>query len=573
MELKKILFKKNQRKIFQILISTLLILLISCNNSNNSNSLSLIPVRSGENYQYINLKGDIKINPQFSDVSVFRNGIALVKSTGQNSKWGFINEDGKYIINPIYKSATIFSENIAFVIVEHGAPLAINKDGKVLFTLKDTDEVNIFKDGLAGYMKITSEEKWGFIDTTGKIIINEQFAAISNFSENKCAVKNKYNKWGYINKKGQLIINYQFDEAQNFQNNTAVVYLNEQAGVINENGKFIINPQYSYLKNDTDMYLFKQDNKRGWCDKSGKIIINPQFSMAYNFFGNNLASFKTDGKFGYIDKLGKILINPQFDEAYTFNNKVALVASGDKYGFIDNEGKYIVNPQYDMFSYDYLNYVNNGETIYNSVQTDFIDIEKIAQSISLNIPYNLTFENNFTEILSKFSIDSESLNKYEQILNIYKEKKISKNATLSFNILGQFFLNNSDYVKEFVGTNKPRGFAYEILLKENAIKRNKDIQELLIAKLKKYKFIKKGFYGKNEIYVCKNDSSQIIIDLQDEHILFYILNKNFDITDYLNQIKLKYDEKLDRTLSESKSNSDKNDAEEAAIEAASQVID
>ncbi|NMG73095.1 WG repeat-containing protein, partial [Parazoarcus communis] len=130
-------------------------------------------------------------------------------------KYGFVDEEGKFIIQPKYKQATVFSEGLAWVVEENGAPIAINKKGETKITLKNAEEVGIFKEGLAFYSAFNKDGKkeFGFIDNTGNIVIKPKFSTVGFFTEGLCAVKNELGKIGYINKKGELIVNYQFDKA------------------------------------------------------------------------------------------------------------------------------------------------------------------------------------------------------------------------------------------------------------------------------------------------------------------------------------------------------------------------
>ena len=148
-----------------------IILLGSCGgNSNEIGDVELIPVKSGKDYQYIDKEGKIVINPQFSEASVFRNGLALVKSSGENPKWGFIDDKGTLAIPSNYVDATVFSEDLAWVVTENGAPTAINSKGEIKITLQDAETVNLFKEGLAAYSVSDSVgEKWGFVDKEGKV--------------------------------------------------------------------------------------------------------------------------------------------------------------------------------------------------------------------------------------------------------------------------------------------------------------------------------------------------------------------------------------------------------------------
>ena len=47
---------------------------------------------------------------------------------------------------------------------------------------------------------------WGFIDTTGQILIKAEYDAVSQFSENKAAI-NKDGLWGYMLHSGSLSLN------------------------------------------------------------------------------------------------------------------------------------------------------------------------------------------------------------------------------------------------------------------------------------------------------------------------------------------------------------------------------
>ena len=92
-------------------------ILSSCGGGGDSISeVNLIPVKSWNDFQYIDKEGKIVINPQFSEATIFRNGLALVRTSGDEPKWGFISEDGKFAITANYKSATVFSDDLALVV-------------------------------------------------------------------------------------------------------------------------------------------------------------------------------------------------------------------------------------------------------------------------------------------------------------------------------------------------------------------------------------------------------------------------------------------------------------------------
>jgi hypothetical protein len=459
---------KNIKQTFKIsAIAIIAFALTACGRGGKEiDAVKLMPVKTGKEFQYVDAEGKIIINPQFSDATIFRNGLALVQTSGEKPKWGFISEDGKFAINANYKSATVFSEDMAWVVSENAAPACINSKGELKFTLTNAEEVEIFSDGLASFKEIneTGEEKWGFVDKEGKVKINAQFSNVGSFKEGKCPVSNSDDKWGYIDKEGKLIINHQFTSAESFFNGSAVVKSGDKAGLIDVSGKFLINPQFSDMQSDGDLFLIEQDKKFGWTDKEGKIIINPQFSKAFPFTNGKLAAVQSGKSFGFIDKEGKMVINPQFDMALPFNGKLALVVSSNKIGFINNEGKYVINPQFDDVSRDLVEYFQTGGSSFNSVQTDFFNVGAITSRIKLDAPEGLSFNSTISEVLTMFKKSQEDFSKYSEEHMIVSEEKITSDATLNFYILNNPWVSNGYYDYTFNTELKPTIYAYMINL-------------------------------------------------------------------------------------------------------------
>lgn len=462
---------KNLKNTFKMLtIAIVAISFAACGGGKKIDAVKLIPVKMGKDFQYVDAEGKIVINPQFSQATIFRNGLALVQTSGDKPQWGFIGEDGKYVITANYKSATVFSEDMAWVVSENAAPSCINTKGELKFSLQNAEEVKLFNEGLAAYKEVSEkgEANWGFVDKEGKVIINPQFSNIGEFGYGKCPVRNSEGKWGYIDKEGKIVINHQFDNAESFLNGKAVVKSGGKAGLIDANGKYLINPQYSDMVCDGDLFLVEQDGKWGWTDKEGKIIINPQFSRAFPFTNGNLASVESGDSYGYVDKEGKIIINPQFDMALPFNGKLALVVSSGKVGFIDDEGKYVINPQFDEVSEDLVLYFLTGGSEYSSVQTDFFNVGAITSRIKINDPEGLTFNTPISEILKKFNKSEKDISKYGDEHMMISSEKITNDASLDFSLVCKPWSQKSNgwygYTYSFDQNCKPYGFGYVIKL-------------------------------------------------------------------------------------------------------------
>lgn len=413
--------------------------------SNDQTDIKYIPIKNGNDFGYVDWEGKIIINPQFASAGMFKNGIALVKTNGEDPLYGFINEKGQYLINPTFKEATSFNEGIAFVVSENQAPKAINEKGEEVFVLQNAQSVFGFSEGLAAFsIEGKKGNKWGFVDTKGKTIIAPQFDGVGMFSDGFCPVLLN-GKWGYIDKIGKIAINTQFQDVQPFINGKAIVSSNGKYGVIDEKGTFVINPQFNFLFADGDDYVINSGGKIGWADKEGKIYINPQFNDAMPFNGNPIAAVKSGSSWGYIDKDSKFVINPQFDAAYPFVNGKALVSSNDKVGIIDKDGKFLVNPQFDDISISFLYQINkHTKNIVSSVQTDYFDVASIVNRVTKEINTDKVSGFDFTTPLSQMmsKYRNHSIDYYGGKSYLFENEKINKYADLSLSVEGTIYISS-----------------------------------------------------------------------------------------------------------------------------------
>ena len=226
-------------------------------------------------------------------------------------------------------------------------------------------------------VKRAGDGKWGYIDRTGKVIIDPQFDAARDFSEGLAWV-GKGGKYFFINGAGKIVIdsheklgNPIYDFVSDFtKGGIACVKVNDDfgndVGYIDKIGRLVIRMKVEPNGNVTAIYpvnsasrslssdlsmeesllRLKVNEKYGYYDINGKEVIQPQFDGASGF-SEGLAKVKLAGKYGYIDKTGQITIPPQFDYADDFSEGLAVVGIDDKYGYIDKMGIVVVKLQYD----------------------------------------------------------------------------------------------------------------------------------------------------------------------------------------------------------------------------------
>lgn len=70
-----------------------------------------------------------------------------------------------------------------------------------LFKLLDESDIFYFE----GIFGVKKNNKWGYIDKIGKIIVEFKFENVKKFSEGLAVVKVN-GKWGYIDRIGKMVI-------------------------------------------------------------------------------------------------------------------------------------------------------------------------------------------------------------------------------------------------------------------------------------------------------------------------------------------------------------------------------
>jgi hypothetical protein len=131
-------------------------------------------------------------------------------------------------IKPVYTAAGNFAEGLA--------PVSMTKDAQFTSTELETNAEPIYARG--GW--------WGFIDTTGKLVIEIKFNAVSQFSEGLARVRQN-GKWGFIDKKGEFVIPARYDWVRSFKNGIAEAVLDGMIILIDRQGKTIVNTGVEYV--------------------------------------------------------------------------------------------------------------------------------------------------------------------------------------------------------------------------------------------------------------------------------------------------------------------------------------
>ena len=190
---------------------------------------------------------------------------------------------------------------------------------------------------------------FGFIDKTGKWVIEPKYQALQTF-KGEFALAKINNLWGVINKQGEWVIKAQYQSLKIPRNGYAMAKQKDEWKVVDDMGETVYqNTEYKKIdKLGNGILIGYQKKYADYIDVStGKIIATPIQTKALYKFSEGLARFKGK-KWGYIDKTGKYAIPPQFDEVKDFINSKAMVKKDEKWGQIDKTGNWIIKAEFDL---------------------------------------------------------------------------------------------------------------------------------------------------------------------------------------------------------------------------------
>lgn len=327
---------------------------------------------------FIDTKGNLAvpfdekyIHNAFMMQNRFSDGRSMFCVLGEeSSRFGYIDAQGKIVIPAKYNGASTFKDGMAYV--EEGNEWHyIDVNGTILFTGPSeyrgggvgtrVSQMTLyyFKDGLA--MIQDSLGRSGFIDKKGNVFIHpsDAFLRADFFEEDLATVvkrtQNHDEKWGFINKKGELVVDAIYDEACSFSEGLAAVRTGSfdcpSWGFIDKAGKVAIPLQYCYANSFEDGLAFVAngsflERKGGYIDRTGKVVIPFEYNMGRPF-EEGRAVVRKDDLYGYIDKTGKQITDFVFDDAASFEDGLAVVCKNGRYGIIGLDGAFLVEPIYD----------------------------------------------------------------------------------------------------------------------------------------------------------------------------------------------------------------------------------
>lgn len=306
-------------------------------------------------------------------------------------KMGVVKHDGNVIVPFKYSEIReIRSETIPFwFALDDQGKSSLYYDSVLLDFRDDVIDVSDFSEGRA---KIQVHSKYGFIDTSGTVVVQPIYEQAKNYNSGKAFMK-KGNQYVWLDLSGK--------EIEDFEQ---IIF--EEIGPFSEG--------YSRVK------IF---NDYGFIYPDSSFFIFPRFSEATPFF-NQLASVRSSGHFGYVFTDG----SEDIVKLYTRNNLTRVPKEDLREDFLSNSYA-VVNSKDSAYFFEPLDTLTLEKFI--SIQAEAM---RWAPYLYFNYPnmlskvsagegtlagrylFNTTFLNPGTEIWENY--------KNKVLLKLFSEEKI-----------------------------------------------------------------------------------------------------------------------------------------------------
>jgi hypothetical protein len=237
---------------------------------------------------------------------------------------------------------------------------------------KDADPLYRFiRDGKAGY-----------IDRTGKVVIEPKFKVYGNYSGefHDGLVEVGVSSGEYVDTKGKTVESGLYRGWQ-FSEGLAAALADDGGkwGYVDRTGKFVISPRFDGYPNgyvasfSEGRAWIEASGRYGFIDRTGEFVVAPTFLRASDF-KDGMARVVVEGpcaysdadpcpessvlggpqkfedvppcKFTFVDARGSVL-EARFDAAKDFSEGLAPIMKGGKWGYADKSGKVVIEPRFE----------------------------------------------------------------------------------------------------------------------------------------------------------------------------------------------------------------------------------
>jgi hypothetical protein len=276
------------------------------------------------------------IPAKFDYAMPFSNGRAYVC---YRDKWGIIDRTGKWIFAPVMDLPWQLGSVENYMVGRRESnqlPWYWSAgDGD-----RHRENLFMFSEGMG---VIFYDQKYGYVDTMGKIVVAPVYDAATQFHKGRGVVCHN-TLWGCVDKTGKEVIALKYRVLYNFAENGLACFAEESVpGVTNATADDAV---LEVSDQNGDYYQYRE-NQYGYVDTMGQVVIAARFHYADNFYEGLAKVTDNANMIGYIDASGKYVIQPTFRSGSNFACGYAMVTYNyEQAHFIGRNG--MDAPQYNV---------------------------------------------------------------------------------------------------------------------------------------------------------------------------------------------------------------------------------
>lgn len=341
-------------------------LLSACSEQNSFPQLTHIPCKVSDSdlWGMVGVDGEILFENEFEEMpDIAVNGVFSIINSDNQIEYFIADKKPKQIGQTSYLDGGYYTEGLIPVTDLNHQISFIKKDGSTAFKLDKIKGKKVvcvapfFSDGLMAVC--TENNKWGYINTKGEVVIEPIYSFANEFNEGYAVVAIGYDaelKPIIIDEKGQEVIQlpnsdndfimekFVSDKCINWKHN---VFNIGKGSLFSNPNIFVFNYQNGYapfgeIHNDENVYTV---NKFGIIDRNGNIIVRAKYDGISRIINNHFFAKQqnANGIFNVdcLDNSGnKIFSIRNINDFYPFSENLILIQKDDKtYCFVDEKGE------------------------------------------------------------------------------------------------------------------------------------------------------------------------------------------------------------------------------------------
>lgn len=375
----------------------LAIIMSACNQNSSKNEETHIPfkIEKDRRWGLIDWEGNPLIEDEFDEKpSVVTEGRFYVKNS--DGLYEFYTAEKKFKkIGGEYVRVGAFHDGLAPVVEKNQPVSFIRPDGTVAFifdSYKDelVEYVSEFREGRAFFK--TASGKYGYIDVTGKVVIEPIYDDATLFENNSARVYKSSNEASgetfIIDKNGKeyFKVNPEYEVHSSFSEHKIVykesIGKEEGFGILDENGEKILkaSSKYTNISSFCNGYAIfvNKSNEYGLMDKDGNVIIRAKYAMLQEA-GDVLVFRNTWEKErnGILSYEGEVICEDIYNHIIPFKkgNKYTYALDNKEWILIDKKGKDQHKGSFyeiDADPYRFEGYV---------VESDYVDVQSEVNKV------------------------------------------------------------------------------------------------------------------------------------------------------------------------------------------------